>query len=338
MSTEQDRLPPGQQLVARGKWPAIGERSPAAGQDPWTLTIAGLVAEPRTFSITDLKTAFPVVERQIDIHCVTRWSKLDGLFRGLLLTDILATAFPLPASRFVSFVARSDRSHSTSLPLVDACSLGILLAFEFDGRPLAAEHGGPLRVVVPGRYFYKSLKWLERIELLADDSLGYWEQSAGYHNHADPWQEERYLAPGLSKQQMQAILDSRDISDRDMLGLEAAGRDLTGINARGATIRNANFRSCRLAGSIFEGANLSNAHFDGADLQGANFLNADVEGASFAGANLRDADFTGAALTAATFQSARLDGARGFTSASLDLLTPDQADYVRHALGASLPD
>jgi DMSO/TMAO reductase YedYZ molybdopterin-dependent catalytic subunit len=140
-----------------------------------------------------------------------------------------------PSAQFVSFVARSIRSHSTSLKMDDALRAGALVAFAADGAPLTEEHGGPVRVVMPGRYFYKSLKWLERIELLAEDRFGFWESTAGYHNGADPWRQERYVASGITKTQARAILGTRNIAGRDLRGLAAAGLDLSGFRATGAT-------------------------------------------------------------------------------------------------------
>src|SRR5690606_16836039 len=128
-----------------------------------------------------------------------RWSKLDVPFRGVPLAVLLKICPPLPVAKYVSFAARSERRHSPSVLLEDALELDTLVALACEGRPLEKLHGGPVRVVVPGRYFYKSLKWLERIELLETDRLGYWEQTAGYHNTADPWQEQRYMAPQLDR-------------------------------------------------------------------------------------------------------------------------------------------
>src|SRR5690349_16546676 len=113
--TAQVTLPPGQQLAAPRKWPFVGEREPRADNSPWTVSIGGAVGEPRTYSIDDLRS-LPQVERTVDIHCVTRWSKLGMRFSGVPLTDLLRAAGADPAARFISFIARSDRAHSTSLP------------------------------------------------------------------------------------------------------------------------------------------------------------------------------------------------------------------------------
>jgi hypothetical protein len=215
--------------------------------------------------------------------------------------------------------------------------LDALVALAFAGAPLEQIHGGPVRVVVPGRYFYKSLKWLERIDLLAEDQLGYWEREAGYHNAADPWRQQRYMAPQLDRREVQRLLDARDFSGHDLRSLSAAGRDLSVLIARRALLRDADFRSANLQGANFEGANLSNAHFSGADLHGASFANADVEGADFSAADLRGTDFRGAQLTAATFlaegnRAARIDSTTLIDRRALEDLTPQQAAFVRQAL------
>jgi DMSO/TMAO reductase YedYZ molybdopterin-dependent catalytic subunit len=335
-------LPPGQQLVAAGKWPLVGEKSSLTASEPWSVRVCGLVAAPRVFSLGDL-AALPKVERTVDIHCVTRWSKLGVRFSGVLLAEVLAVVQPQPAVRFVSFTARSERNHSTSLVLPEALELGTLVALECDGEPLATEHGGPVRVVTPRRYFYKSLKWLAEIELLADDRLGYWEATAGYHNHADPWHEERYMAPGLTKQQAAAILAARDWSGRDLRSIDAAGRQLRGLVAHGALLRDADFRGCDLQDASFREANLSNAHFQQADLRRAGFAGADCEGADFSGADLRSADFERASLFGASFcaesiahgqqrRVAVIDRTTRISGAAIEQLTPVQQEFVRRAL------
>jgi hypothetical protein len=278
----------------------------------------------------------PQVERSVDIHCVTRWSKLGARFRGVELAELLSKCGAKPEAKYISFVAHTERSHSTSLLLSDAIELGAFLTLEYEGKPLPMEHGGPVRVITPGRYFYKSLKWLRRIELLEEDRLGYWEREAGYHNRADPWLEERYLAPALDRAEAARRIASRDFRDADLRSIDAADRDLDGLDARGALLRDANFRRSRLGGARFDNANLSNAHFEGADLQGASFRDADLEGADFAGADLRGADLTGAALFGATFVSpadlnlpAIFDEATQIDPAGLEQLSPAQKDVFR---------
>ncbi|GAB4454133.1 MAG: molybdopterin-dependent oxidoreductase [Armatimonadaceae bacterium] len=298
-SEPSPELPPNQHLAAPGKWPVVGEKTPRSDDSPWSVTVAGLVRNPCLFSLDDLH-GMPQTDLVMDIHCVTRWSRRGARFRGVRLAEVLARAEPLPEARFLSFIARTDRHHSTSLPLADALDLDTLIALEHDGEPLETIHGGPVRIVTPGRYFYKSVKWLERIEALAEDRLGYWEAEAGYHNHADPWQEERYIAPDVSPADLKRLLQERNISGRDLRGVRAEGRDLSGLVAVGASLRDAHFENADLRGADFSGANLSNAHLNGANLTGAKFTDTDVEGAAFDGAILTDTDFTGASLFGTT--------------------------------------
>ncbi len=301
-------LPPRQQLAAPGKWPVVGEREPKVTSEPWTISVLGCVVRPHVFSLAELR-ALPQVERMIEIHCVTRWSKLGVTFRGVLLSEVLKIVRPTNAANFVSFVARSERNHDTSLPLSKDMQDDVLLVFMAEGKPLEEIHGGPIRVVTPGRYFYKSLKWLERIELLAEDRLGYWERTAGYHNGADPAKEERYFAVGLSRSEAAALLAARMIAGQELLNLSASGLELNRLNARSARLRNADFRNCKLQHACFDGANLTNGRFEGADLQNASFLNSDVEGADFSNANLTGCSFQGASLLAATFSpGVKIDG------------------------------
>lgn len=347
--TDTPPLPPHQQLVAPDKWPFVGEScaDPDRRNEPWHVTVSGLVAHEQTWSLEELR-ALPQVYTQIDIHCVTRWSKLGASFGGVPLQMLLDICQPLPQTRFVSFVARSARRHSTSLPLPDALQLETLLALTYKGKPLEEQHGGPLRTVVHDRYFYKSVKWLEEIRLLAEDELGYWEKEAGYHNRADPWQEQRYIVPQLDNTLYRRLLKERDFCGRDLLGIQASGRNLTGLNARRALLRDAHFERSQLDGACFDGANLSNAHFEGASLRNASFRSddgqaADLEGADFRGADMRGADLTGASLFGATFRSegtgggelwgpALLDQTTIIEPTALERLTPVQKDFVRRAL------
>ena len=215
------QLPPHQQLVRSDQWPLVGERQAAAGPAEWSLALAGEVVRPRRWSLAEF-AALPQTAVVVDIHCVTRWSKLGVEFRGVLLRDVLAQVEATDRARFVSFIARSDRGHSTSLPLADALELGTLLATHVDGELLPAEHGGPLRSVVPHRYFYKSLKWLERIELLAENRLGYWEAEAGYHDRADPWREERYMAADIDRRWARRLIESRNFSGQALRSIDCA--------------------------------------------------------------------------------------------------------------------
>ena len=296
----REKLPPGQQLLRPGRWPTVGEKPPAGPFDTWTLTIQGCVKETRTFSLEQLQ-AEPQEQQNIDIHCVTRWSRLGVPFMGIPLARLLTPELLLAEAKYVSFGAKSSRAHSSSVTLDIARTS--LLALSAEGRSLTPEYGGPLRVIVPGRYFYKSVKWLETIEVLTEDRLGYWEKDAGYHNNANPWQEERYLVSGITKQQANQLIDSRNFSDLDLMGIDASHRDLNKLIAKNALLRNANFTDSQLTASCFDGANLANACFRRASLNNASFIGADLEGANLVGADLRGADLTNASLFGADFIS-----------------------------------
>lgn len=343
-------LPPGQQLAAPGKWPLVGERVPAAsaaaGSDPATtdvsagsapsLRITGLVDRPMTWTFDEL-SRLPAIERTIDIHCVTRWSMLGTVWRGVPLRTLLSEARPTIDARFLSFVSRSPRRHSTSLPLADIEPLDPLVAWNWQGEPISEPHGGPLRLIVPDRYFYKSLKWLDTIELLAEDRLGYWEREAGYHNRADPWREERFVAAGVTRAEAARILRDRDLAGMNVLGLDGSNRDLAGLKAAHAVLRAADFSRSQLDRADFRHANLSGASFRHARLAGADFSAADVEGVDFRGADLRGADFRGASLFGVwlvdeSAEAARIDSGTRFDPAVWEQLSPAQAAFLAQAL------
>ncbi|QDV44888.1 Serine/threonine-protein kinase B [Stieleria neptunia] len=335
-------LPPHQQLVGRDRWPVVGERAPRHSDLPWTITVGGQVWTERRVDLHQLAT-MPQTTRRIDVHCVTRWSKLQMEFEGVRFAELVAApnGQPLwnPQARFVSFVARSERSHSTSLPLQELLTLDPLIALKADGESLSSEHGGPVRMVVPGKYFYKSVKWLQRIEFLSDDRLGYWESEAGYHNGADPWKEQRYIAASLGKQDAARLIRQRDFSGRDLLSLEARGLDLEKLHASNSLLRNADLRETNLRRADFRGANLSNAHLQSADLRDANLRGADLEGADFSAADLRGADLRDASLFGVSFgvvnadgglsQAALIDATTKITTTSFDALTPQQRAWLR---------
>ena len=300
LEDRRDQLPPGQQLLRPGRWPPVGEKPPTGPLKTWTLQLRGLFKTPRRLTLEQL-LAEPLEDQSIDIHCVTRWSRLGVPFRGIPLARLLSPEQIEPRARYVSFVARSLRGHSSSVSLEVAQTA--LLAFYAEGKLLSAEYGGPVRVIVPDRYFYKSVKWLEAIELLEEDQLGYWEQDAGYHNRADPWLEERYLASGINKQQANQLIASRNFSDLDLMGIDASNRDLSSLTATNALLRNANFTKSNLMAANFNGANLANAHFVDANLQNALLQGADLEGANLVGADLRGADLRDASLFGADFIS-----------------------------------
>lgn len=296
-------LPPGQSLTDR--FPVVGELAPAPGLSGETcrIEITGWVATPLSLSLTELQ-AIPQAERTADIHCVTGWSRRAITMRGWPLAAILAMAGVQPEARFVRFVAHSARAHDTSLPLALALA-DTWLVTAIDGEPLSAEHGGPLRTVTPGRYFYKSLKWLAKIELLAVDQPGYWERESAYHNEADFRLEQRFDETRIaSADEVAAFRDATDFAPwrgRVLLKARLGGwqprtTDLSGIQAKYCSFRNA-----QLAGVSLRSANLSLSNCEGADLRGVDFTGADLEGASFAGADLRDAVMVDCFLSATRF-------------------------------------
>jgi DMSO/TMAO reductase YedYZ molybdopterin-dependent catalytic subunit len=184
----EGRLPPGQSLTQ--KFPVLHygptPRYPDLSQ--WDLRVFGLVEEEKVFSFQDLLD-MPRTQVMVDIHCVTRWSKFDTAWEGVLFRDFLECVDVKPQASYV--VAHCEYGFTANLPLDVMLDDGVLLAYHYDGKPLDPEHGFPLRTLVPKKYFWKSAKWLRGLEFRADDKLGFWEQ-AGYHNEADPWLEQRF--------------------------------------------------------------------------------------------------------------------------------------------------
>ncbi|HEV8600773.1 MAG TPA: sulfite oxidase-like oxidoreductase [Gemmatimonadales bacterium] len=185
-----ERLPPGQIITT--KWPVLHySHVPRIDTSAWRFSVMGLVEQPLTLSWEEL-AQFPTQETLCDIHCVTSWSRYDNRFGGIPVQAILAAARPLPAARYVLVHAAPD--YTTNLPLADLERAENLLATQHGGEPLPAEHGGPIRLLVPHLYFWKSAKWVTGFEFLAEDHPGLWEQN-GYHMRGDPWREERYGRP-----------------------------------------------------------------------------------------------------------------------------------------------
>ena len=181
------RLPPGQYLTE--KWPVLHAGTvPQTDLSTWDFKVFGEVEEPTTLTYDELK-ALPQTEITVDIHCVTRWSRFDTSFKGVHWRELAKLAEPKPSARFV--VAHAEQGFTSNVPFSLLEEDESLVAFEADGAPLTPEHGWPLRLVVPQRYFWKSAKWLRGLELLSADEPGFWERY-GYHNDADFWKEERY--------------------------------------------------------------------------------------------------------------------------------------------------
>ena len=186
-ASRPDRLPPGQ-IVTR-KWPVLHySHVPLIDPAKWRFEVSGLVERPLTLRWADLER-FPRQETVCDIHCVTRWSRYDNVFAGVPVQAILAEAGVRPEAKFVTVHAAPD--YTTNLPLAELDRPENLLATHHSGEPLAAEHGGPIRLLVPHLYFWKSAKWVTGLELMAEDWPGFWEDN-GYHMRGDPWEEERF--------------------------------------------------------------------------------------------------------------------------------------------------
>ena len=181
------RLPPGQYLTE--KWPVLHAGSvPRTDLATWDFRIWGEVEEPVRLSWDELR-ALPSAEITVDIHCVTRWSRFDTRFRGVHWSELARLVRPKTSAHFV--LAHAEQDFTANVPLEAVEDAGALIAYEADGEPLTPEHGWPLRLVVPTRYFWKSAKWLRGLELLPADQPGFWERY-GYHNEADYSKEERY--------------------------------------------------------------------------------------------------------------------------------------------------
>jgi len=188
-AAERDpRLPPGQ-YDARDDFPVLSaEVTPELPAADWTFRVDGLVARPHTWT-WDQARALPASGYDGPIHCVTSWSKLTTDFTGIGLDTFLAAAGPLPNATHA--VAYSHTGYTTNLALADLVDGKAWIAFDFDGEPLTAAHGGPARLLVPHLYFWKSVKWIAGLRLLDHDEPGFWETN-GYHHRGDPWAEERY--------------------------------------------------------------------------------------------------------------------------------------------------
>lgn len=185
--TRQDRLPPGQRLT--GDLPVLHYgRAPAVDLDAWRFRTFGEVTDRLELTLEEFKS-LPAVDLVADIHCVTTWSKFDSHWRGVLFSTVNELARPTAGATYGLIHGEPD--YTTGLPLEALLDDDVIFAYEYEGMPITAEHGAPVRLVVPKRYFYKSAKWVTGVEYLTEPRLGFWER-AGYSESADPWREERY--------------------------------------------------------------------------------------------------------------------------------------------------
>jgi DMSO/TMAO reductase YedYZ molybdopterin-dependent catalytic subunit len=182
------RLPPGQ-YDAGPTWPVLtAEPTPNLATASWTFRIEGLVERPTTWTWEEIHR-LPPAAFDGDIHCVTTWSKLGVNFSGVSVDTLLAAASPLPSASYV--LAFCHTGYTTNLPLADVTAGKAWVVWDYEGRPLPVEHGGPARLLVPHLYFWKSAKWVSGLRLLDHNEPGFWERN-GYHDRGDPWLEQRY--------------------------------------------------------------------------------------------------------------------------------------------------
>jgi len=181
------RVPPGQFLT--DKFPVLTYGpTPRFNPAKWDFRVLGLVEEPITLNYQEFR-ALPQSQQVSDFHCVTTWSRLDNTWEGVKISDLMKRIKLMPQAEFV--IVHCDGGYSANLPLSDFLDDDVMLAHRHDGKDLAPEHGFPLRLIVPKLYGWKSAKWVRALEFSAEDRRGFWEVR-GYHNHADPWKEERY--------------------------------------------------------------------------------------------------------------------------------------------------
>ncbi|WP_248930529.1 sulfite oxidase-like oxidoreductase [Paenibacillus hamazuiensis] len=186
------RVPPGQVVTER--FPILHEGDvPRYDMAQWRFKVAGEAAEERTFTYEEL-TSLPHTTVGCDIHCVTRWSKLDTQWKGVRFRDLYERLEVSADAKYV--MVHADPDYETNVPLADLLRDDVLLAWEYDGKPLTDKHGGPLRLLVPHLYFWKSAKWIRGFEFMKEDRPGFWERS-GFHNYADPFREQRFSGEPL---------------------------------------------------------------------------------------------------------------------------------------------
>jgi hypothetical protein len=300
-------LPPGQ--IETRRFPVVGERSPSTEIVDWRLEIGGLVRNPQTLRLGEYM-ALDHREVTLDIHCVTSWTRFDNAFTGI---PLVALVEPVPEARFVSFEAFSDRNHHTSLP-VDYALTHSWLVHEFEGQPLTPEHGWPVRVVTDGKYFYKSIKWLKSIELLAEDRPGWWEVNSSYHNNADPFTgDQRFTTGSLRPEQLKRFMTATNLDKyrgRVMIGLDLRGWLPATHDLRRLFLKSCNLENVTLTRADLRGSNLSLSNLRGARLIDADLSGSDLEGADFTGADLTGANLSETALSAARFDGAVVSGTR----------------------------
>ena len=187
LKSSDPSVPPGQRLATGFPVLHVGD-VPAIDPSTYTLSFTGLLENPYSIGYDELR-ALPQTEFLGDIHCVTRWTKQNMPWSGVLFRTLVERAKPLPDAKFA--IQYADNDYTTNLPLELMLDDDVLVATEYEGKPIEAIHGGPVRMLVPKKYFWKSSKWLNRVDFTSEDVLGFWEKR-GYNNNADPWKQERY--------------------------------------------------------------------------------------------------------------------------------------------------
>jgi DMSO/TMAO reductase YedYZ molybdopterin-dependent catalytic subunit len=184
---ESERLPPGQHLVRN--WPVLDlGKQPDIARDRWRLAIGGMVERPVELDWAGFM-ALPQAKKKSDIHCVTTWSRYDNDWAGVATATLIDLVQPKDEARFL--MLHGYDGYTTNVPIEDFAAPDALIAHGWQGQPLARDHGGPARLVIPHLYFWKSAKWINRIDFLGADKPGFWEVN-GYHMRGDPWTEQRY--------------------------------------------------------------------------------------------------------------------------------------------------
>jgi DMSO/TMAO reductase YedYZ molybdopterin-dependent catalytic subunit len=187
MAEVKSKIPPNQRVTSQ--FPVLHYGGvPRFDPKTWDFRAEGLVQNPVRLSYEEF-LSLPKTLSESDFHCVTGWSRLDNKWEGVLFTTVCDLVKPLNEAKYVTIVC--EDAYTTSLPLDELLDLDVLFAYKLDGKPLSTEHGGPLRLVVPKKYAYKSAKWVRRLRFTEKQELGFWE-TRGYSNTADPWKEERY--------------------------------------------------------------------------------------------------------------------------------------------------
>lgn len=296
-------LPPGQ--IETRRFPVVGERtSTLTDHSQWYMDVEG-----RRWTLADYME-LDFEELTFDIHCVTSWSRFGSTFSGVPLSKVLPHRM---GGGYVSFGSHSTRDHHTSLPLHYAME-NSWIVHSFEGEPLTEEHGGPVRVVTPGKYFYKSVKWLKSVEVLDEDRLGWWEVNSSYHNNADPASgQERFTTGSLRPEQLSRFLEATNYDKyrgRVMLGLDLRAWLPSSSDLSRLYLKNCDLTGVDLSGANLSASNLSLSTLAGANLAGANLSGSDLEGVDFTDATLTDANLSGTALSATRFDGADVAGAR----------------------------